>query len=190
MKKKFLGLGLVSVLLSIALAVPAAAVCERPIPHKLLFSTSIKKNVPSQVLLADNLRELKKILEHLGLGPFPNDLDRFRFRSTMKKFLVTIGAPRKNGCRFTKFLCVQQGERFGQVEVAIAEIVPGCACICTDEFKGSAVFITVVPSYVKAADLVSLRRRHDCGDCDNSCPIDMPTGGVVKGELTIDQTCP
>ena len=170
------------------------AVCERPAPHRLLFRGQTDKEVPSQVLLAKTKEELRQILHRLGIDPTTGDHPLFDSRSTtMRRFLVIIGRPRANGCRETEFLCVQHAattiDAIGYVEAAIAEHFPGCGCVCTDVYKGSAVFVVAVPGWVNRADLLSLRRVHNCERCNDDCPLGVEINDGT-GNVEINQDCP
>lgn len=194
MRLRTLGAAAVAAAATFLIAGDALAVCERPAPHRPLFRAHTDREVPSQVLLAKNKEELRRILHRLGIGPSTNDHRMFDTRSNaMRRFLVIIGRPRTNGCRETELLCVQHAATpatvIGAVEAVVVEHYPGCGCICTDENKGSAVFVVAVPDWVNSADLVSLRRVHNCEPCDDDCPL-----GSEKldgnGNVEIDQACP
>ena len=194
MKMKTLGAAVAVAASAFLIAGEPLAVCDRPAPHRLLFRAKTDKEVPSQVLLAKNKDELLRILHRLGIGPSTNDHRMFDTRSTvMRRFLVVIGRPRNNGCRETEFLCVQHpmtpANTIGAVEAVIAEHAPGCGCICTDVVKGSAVFVVAVPDWVNRADLVSLRRVHNCEKCDDDCPLGAETIDGT-GNVEINQDCP
>jgi len=195
MKMRTLGAAAALAAASFLIAGEPLAVCDRPAPHRLLFRAQTDLEVPSQVLLAKNKDELRRILNRLGIGPTTNDSRMFDTRSiTMRRYLVIIGRPRANGCRETEFLCVQHALTpttvIGAVEAVIAEHFPGCGCVCTDVFKGSAVFVVAVPDWVSRADLVSLRRVHNCERCDDDCPLGAETIDGDTGNVEIDSKCP
>ncbi len=185
-------MALIALAASALLASSAWAVCERQIPHRLIFATATHVEVPSQVLLAKDKEQLKRILNRLEVGHPDRDFGRFdvRLDTAMRRFLVIIGRPRNNGCRETKFLCVQHGEdRDRRVQAAIVEFAPGCGCVCTDVAKGSAVFVVAVPSWVESADLLSLARVHHCEDCRDDCPLGADTINQ-DGHVEVLEACP
>lgn len=195
MKMRTLGAAVAVAAASVLIAGQALAVCERPAPHRPLFRGQTDKEVPSQVLLAKNKEELRRILHRLGIGPDVNDHRMFDTRtSLLRRYLVIIGHPRTNGCRETEFLCVQHAATpvalHGYVEAVIAEHFPGCGCICTAVHKGSAVFVVAVPAWVEKADLISLRRVHNCERCDDDCPLGSETIDGHTGNVEFGKDCP
>ena len=178
---------LCAVAASLLIAVPAEAkVCERPIKHKLLFEATTFTNFSPQVLVATNEEQLQRILNALEIE-IPTLTSDVRFDFAHINVLVAIGHPRTNGCRKTRFLCVQRGDHLGHAQAAIAEIFPGCGCICTDIFQGSAVFFVAVPRGVTEGELLTLRRRFNCSRCD-PCPL-LEVKPDEQGLVMIEPKC-
>ncbi len=178
MRRLITRVALCAVAASLLMALPVEAkVCEHPIKHKVLFEASTFSNFSPQVLVATNEEQLKRILNALDIE-IPTISREDRLRKDVKidfahiNVLVAIGHPRTNGCRKTRFLCVQRGDHWGDAQATIAEVYPGCGCICTDVFQGSAVFFVAVPRGVTQAELLTLRRRFNCSPCDpHPCPL-------------------
>ena len=67
MKSSFCRAVLGTMVVSLAMIGGAAAVCESPIKHKVVLETSSSLGLPPQVRVATSAKELKSILQGLGI---------------------------------------------------------------------------------------------------------------------------